>query len=157
MGQGSHWSGPLSSGPNKDAGDPNNPFNQALVQIQRSFIIPLSTTGLVTEVAFFIPPSAQISDIIVDVLTVSNAATSSTLSVGNVSSGTQYASGVDVKSAAGRIRPTFTAAQLAAMAGYTTAGVAAPNAGPVFIDITSVGQPSAGVVFITFEILQNPV
>jgi hypothetical protein len=72
-----------------------------------------------------LPASAQILDIVIDTTVVWNSGTSDTLSVGTVAGGTQYASGVDVKTAAGRQRPTFTAAQLTNMLniGANTAAV----------------------------------
>src|SRR5262249_41413304 len=148
---------PLMAGPKKDPGDTNNPDNQGSVQLTQDFTILANTTQLVTAVAFNIPPGAQITDVLIHVLTMVNSATSAPLSIGSASCGTQYVSGVNVKAATGRLTPTYTAAQLAAMAGVSTAGAAAPIAGPVFIDITSVGQPSAGVVQVTVRYLQNPV
>lgn len=96
---------------------------------------------LVQEAYFVLPVNAQIVDIIVDVLTAYNSATSATLTVGTASAGTQYASGVDAKTE-GRVRPTFTKAQLAAMddIGTTTS---------VYATVTSVGQPTAGSVRFT--------
>lgn len=96
---------------------------------------------LVQEAVFTVPVGAQIEDILVDVLTQYDSATSATLTAGTASAGTQYASGVNAKTAA-RTRPTFTAAQLAAMddVGTTTS---------VYVTITSVGQPTAGSVRVT--------
>lgn len=98
-------------------------------------------TDLVQEAVFRLPKVGQMVDIIVDVLTAYNSLTSATLTVGSASAGTQYAGGVDAKTA-GRVRPTFTAAQLAAMddIGANTS---------VYATITSVGQPTAGSVRVT--------
>lgn len=81
-----------------------------------------SNATLKSEAVFVLPRNAQIVDIVADVLTAYNPTTSTvgatsaaTLTVGSTSAGTQYAGAVDAKTA-GRARPTFTAAQLAAMA-----------------------------------------
>ena len=98
-------------------------------------------TDLVQEAVFVLPKDGQIVDVVVDVLTAYNSATSATLTVGSASAGTQYAGSVDAKTA-GRVRPTFTAAQLAAMddiEGNTS----------VYATITSVGQPTAGSARVT--------
>lgn len=98
-------------------------------------------TGLVQEAVFVLPKDGQIVDIVVDVLTAYNSATSATLTVGSASAGTQYAGAVDAKTA-GRVRPTFSAAQLAAMDdidGNTS----------VYATVTSVGQPTAGSARVT--------
>lgn len=96
---------------------------------------------LVQEAVFVLPRDGQIVDVVVDVLTAYDSATSATLTVGSASAGTQYAGSVDAKTA-GRVRPTFTAAQLAAMDdidGNTS----------VYATITSVGQPTAGSARVT--------
>ena len=96
---------------------------------------------LVQEAVFVLPKAGQLVDIVVDVLTAFNSLTSATLTVGSASGGTQYAGGVDAKTA-GRVRPTFTAAQLAAMddIGANTS---------VYATITSVGQPTEGSARVT--------
>ena len=98
-------------------------------------------TDLVQEAVFVLPKDGQIVDVVVDVLTAYNSATSATLTVGSASAGTQYAGAVDAKTA-GRVRPTFSAAQLAAMDnidGNTS----------VYATVTSVGQPTAGSARVT--------
>ena len=108
----------------------------------------LSQTALVNfdadltqEAVFTLPKSGQIVDIIVDVLTAYNSATSATITVGSASAGTQYAGAVDGKTA-GRVRPTFSAAQLAAMDDIST------NTS-VYVTATSDGQPTAGQFRVT--------
>lgn len=96
---------------------------------------------LTSEAVFVLPKDGQIVDVVVDVLTAYNSATSATLTVGSASAGTQYAGAVDAKTA-GRVRPTFSAAQLAAMDdidGNTS----------VYATVTSVGQPTAGSTRVT--------
>ena len=96
---------------------------------------------LVQEATFVLPKGGQIVDIVVDVLTAYDSATSATLTVGTASAGTQYAGAVDAKTA-GRVRPTFSAAQLAAMDGIGSNTTA-------YATVTSVGQPTAGQVRVT--------
>lgn len=103
-------------------------------------LIDFNTT-LASEAVFVLPKDGQIVDVVVDVLTAYNSATSATLTVGSASAGTQYAGAVDAKTA-GRVRPTFSAAQLAAMDdidGNTS----------VYATVTSVGQPTAGSARVT--------
>src|SRR5690349_24694115 len=89
----------------------------------------------------YLPTAAIIVDIIVDVLTAFNSATSAVLTVGTAAAGTRYAGSVNAKTA-GPVRPTFSAAQLTAMAsiGSTT---------PVVVTITPTGATSAGQVKTT--------
>jgi hypothetical protein len=96
---------------------------------------------LTQEATFVLPKDGQIVDIVVDVLTAYNSATSATLTVGSASAGTQYAGSVDAKTA-GRVRPTFSAAQLTAMDDIDTNTTA-------YATVTSVGQPTAGSVRVT--------
>lgn len=99
-------------------------------------------TGAVTG-SCYIPIGAQILDILVDTTTVWNSGTSDTLSVGTAAAGTQFASGVDVKTSAGRVRPTFTATQLTNME-----GVAAPA--ELFATVTQVGTAATtGATLVT--------
>ena len=141
----SHWSGLLLAGPNKDTGDSSNPYNQGSVALSLCAAIPLTTGILTTEVILNVPPGCQISAFDVDVLTVYNSATSATFSAGSTSAGGQYASGVNVKASSGRISiATYTAAQLAAMAGLTATGGAAPIAGPLFLRYLYTGGHTDG-------------
>ena len=96
---------------------------------------------LTSEATFVLPKGGQIVDIVVDVLTAFNSATSATLTVGTASAGTQYAGSVDAKTG-GRVRPTFSTAQLAAMDDIGTSTTA-------YATVTSVGQPTAGQVRVT--------
>lgn len=148
-----NFSGPVFAGPNKDPGDSNAPYNQGVVVLRQVANIPFNTT-LKSEVEIWVPPGAQISSFTVDVLTAFNSATSATFSAGITTGATTYASGVDVKAATGRIAVTYTAAQLAAMSGVSVLGVAAAVPGPVFLTITSVGQPTAGYVVVTVNYAQ---
>ena len=96
---------------------------------------------LVQDITFELPPYAQLISFTPDVLTAYDSATSATLSVGTASGGTQYASGINAKTA-GRAAVTVSAAQAAAMddIGTTTSVIAT---------VTSVGQPTVGLVRVT--------
>jgi len=98
-----------------------------------------STTAV--SATFTVPANSQIIDIIADVLTAFDSASTAVLSVGSAAAGTQYAGSIDAKTA-GRVRPTFSAAQLAAMddVGSSTSVVAT---------ITPTGATTAGQVRVT--------
>jgi hypothetical protein len=112
-----------------------------LLLASQSGTITQDSTNAVSR-TFKLPPNSRIVDIIVDVTTAFNSATSATLSVGTAAAGTQYAGSVDAKTAAVRIRPTFTGAQLAAMADIGTDL-------NVVATLTPVGATSAGALRVT--------
>jgi hypothetical protein len=138
------WTGPLASG-DKNAGVSGGP-NIGLAVLSQTVLIDFDAT-LVQNGTVYLPFDSQIVDIIVDVLTQYNSATSATVSVGTASGGTQYASGVNAKTGI-RVLPTFTAAQLAAMDDINTNGT-------VVATVTSVGQPTAGQVRVTYCYVQT--
>jgi hypothetical protein len=120
--------------------------NIGLAVLSQTVLINFDAT-LVQNGTVYLPNDSQIVDILVDVLTAYNSATTATLTVGTASAGTTYASGVNAKTA-GRVRPTFTAAQLAAMDDIDTNGT-------VVATVTSVGQPTAGQVRVTYLYVQT--
>lgn len=138
------FSGPLASG-DRDAGVSGG-SNIGLVMLSQTVLINRDAT-LVQSATINLPINSQIVNIACDVLTAYDSATSATLTVGTAAGGTQYASGVNARTA-GRTFPTFTAAQLAAMAntGATT---------PVVATVTSVGQPTVGQVRVTVQYVQT--
>jgi hypothetical protein len=138
-----HFSGPLASG-DIQAGAAG--VNVGLAVLSQTMLINFDAT-LVQNGTINLPVNSQIVNVICDVLTAYNSATSATLTVGTAAAGTQYASGVNAKTA-GRTIPTFTAAQLAAMDDTGT------NEG-VFATVTSVGQPTAGQVRVTVNYVQT--
>ena len=138
------FSGPLASG-DKDAGVSGG-SNIGLAVLSQTMLINFDAT-LVQNGTINLPVNSQIVNIVCDVLTAYNSATSATLTVGTASAGTQYASGVNAKTA-GRTIPTFTAAQLTNMQDTTT------NV-PVVATVTSVGQPTAGQVRVTVNYVQT--
>ena len=138
------WSGPLASG-DRNAGESGGP-NIGLVTLSQTVLINFDAT-LVQNATFNIPASSQIVDFFVDVLTAYDSATSATLSAGTASGGTQYLSGVSVKTAARRPNG-FSAAQRAAMDDVGTNRA-------VVATVTSVGQPTAGQVRVTMLYVQT--
>lgn len=144
------FSGPVRSGTLK-TGETNGPNLGYAVLEQETSITQNSTTAVSSTL--YVPVGSKIVDIIVDVLTAFNSATSAVLSVGTAPAGTQYAGSVDAKTA-GRVRPTFTAAQLAAMSNVSVLGVAAPTPAPVVVTVTPTGATSAGYVRVTIVYAQ---
>lgn len=138
------FSGPLASG-DREAGVSGG-SNIGLVMLSQTVLINRDAT-LVQSATINLPINSQIVNIACDVLTAYDSATSATLTVGTAAGGTQYASGVNARTA-GRTFPTFTAAQLAAMddIGATTSVVAT---------VTSVGQPTVGQVRVTVQYVQT--
>jgi hypothetical protein len=116
-GPGTTWSGPLISGPKKDA-DQNGPANTGLALLTQVVTLTHNGTTAVTG-TFTLPQASQIVDFHIDTTTVWNSGTSDSLTIGTAAAGTQYVSGTDV-TAAGRAAITYTAAQLAAMANVGT-------------------------------------
>jgi hypothetical protein len=136
-GYGTNFTAPLLVGTRPQSSPTTPAINDygSTVVAQQVTLVVATGTAAVTGTCY-IPIGAAILDILVDTDTVWNSGTSDTLSVGTAAAGTQYASGVDVKTSAVRIRPTFTAAQLAAMQ-----NVAAPA--ELFVTITQVGAAAS--------------
>ncbi len=143
---------PWASGTKPVVGESQSP-NLGIAQLCQFASIPFNTT-LKSEVELFLPPGAYVSAFDIDVLTAFNSGTSATFSAGITSGGTTYVSGVDCKASTGRIAPTYTAAQLAAMSNQGLTGAASPTVSPLFLTITSVGQPTAGYVQVTVKYVQ---
>lgn len=146
-----HFSGPVIAG-DLQQGETNGP-NQGYVRLSQVTNLTQNSTTAVSS-TLYIPAGSIIENIVVDVLTAFDSATSATLSVGLTAGGTEYASSVNVKAATGRIAITFTAAQLAAMSGQSIVGVAAPTTAPVVVTITPVGATTAGYVHVTLNYIQ---
>ena len=138
------FSGPLISG-DRPAGYTGGP-NLGFAVLSQTVLINFDAT-LVQNATVNLPYGSQLLNIVVDVLTQYNSATSATLTVGTASAGTTYASGVNAKTAA-RTTPTFTAAQLTSMANIGSTG-------SVVATVTSVGQPTAGQVRVTYLYVQT--
>ena len=134
----SYFQGALKSG--DGAADTSAGVGTAL--LTQTALVSFNAT-LTQGVSLTLPRGAQLVDVLVDVLTAYDSATSATITVGSAAAGTQYAGAVDGKTA-GRVRPTFSAAQLAAMANIGTNTA-------VHVTATSVGQPTAGQFRVTLQ------
>lgn len=139
------WTGPLASG-DKNPGVTGGP-NIGLVVLSQTVLITFDAT-LVQSATVNLPASSQLLEVIIDPVTQYNSATSASLTVGTAAGGTQYSSGINVKTASSRTYTAPTAAQATAMAniGTNTAVVAT---------VTSVGQPTAGQTRVTFTYVQT--
>lgn len=137
------FSGPVRSGTTREGAT----ANLGLCVLSQTALMTQNSTNVV-DATFYLPANAQILDFNFDVLTAFNSATSATLSAGTASGGTQYASSVDVKTAAGRIAPTLTATQLTNMSDVTTNTT-------LVVSITPVGATSAGSVRATVIYVQK--
>jgi len=138
------WSGPLASG-DINAGEAGGP-NIGFAVLSQTVLIDFDAT-LVQNKTTYLPFGSQIVDVIVDELVAFNSASSATLSVGTTSGGTEYVSGVNVKTT-GRKSNSYSAAQLAAMDNIGSNGT-------VVATVTSVGQPTAGQVRVTYLYVQT--
>lgn len=150
------FTGPVRSGTLKageTSGTATGP-NIGLARLNQFATLIQSGGGLVQSTTLQIPAGSRITSFEIDVLTAFDSATSATLSIGTTAGGTQYVSGINAKTA-GRAAITYTAAQLAAMAGLTTAGAASPTTAPLVITVTSVGAPTAGVVTVAVNYTQQ--
>lgn len=98
-----------------------------------------------------LPGGSQIIDILVDPLTSWNSATSASLTIGTAAAGTQFSSGIDVKAATARTRPTFTQAQLAAINSLSVSSQSVA----VHATVTVVGATSAGQTVVTYVYSQD--
>lgn len=140
----STFSGPLRAGTVREGSTANTGY---AVLSQTGTYTQNSTTAV--NVTFYLPANAQILRFLIDSLVAYDSATSATLSAGTAAAGTQYVSGVDMKAAAGRLAPTYTAAQLTNMANISTNTT-------VVVTITVVGATTAGNGRVTIEYVQKP-
>lgn len=140
---GTYMTGPIETGTGLD----NTGADTGKVILSQTRLITRAAATLVQDATFALPANAQIVDFYVDVLTAYNPTGTATLSAGLTSGGTEYLSGVSVKTAARRPN-AFSAAQLAAMddIGTNTALVAT---------VTLADQPAAGQVRVTVLYVQN--
>lgn len=132
--------GPVLTGTRADQSD----FGVAVLT-QRGTLTHNGTT--VVSSTFLLPLGSVLVDVLADTTTAWNSGTTDVLSVGTAAAGTQYASGIDVTSAA-RVRPTFTGAQLLAMQNVV-------NGGTVVATVTPTGTASAGITVVTLEYAQT--
>ena len=139
---GTYMTGPFQTGTGLD----NTGTDTGNVTLSQSGTVTFDTT-LVQSTTFKVPANSQLVDVIVDALTGYNSATSATLSAGITAGGTEYVSGVNVKTT-GRKSNSYSAAQLSAMADVNS------NTS-VVVTVTSVGQPTAGSLRVTLLYVQK--
>lgn len=132
------FSGPIKSGTQRD---PQN-SNVGTTLLVQSTIVTRDATLTQHAAPITLPANAEIVDIVVTPTVFYDSATSATLTVGTAQSGTQFASGVDVKTG-GPKRPTTTAAQAALWRDIGATNLA------LYPTVTSVGQPSVGTVTVS--------
>lgn len=162
-------SGPLLVGPNKDqvgaTGSPptSYPYNQGpVLQKQSVTLAGVSGSTATVGATLYLPSvslgggNADIVDIIVDTLTGFGAGVGATLSVGATLGATTYASNVSM-TATGRTRPTFSAAQLAAMSNQSVTGTVALQPGTVAVAIAMSGTAPTGSPFAEVTIIYSQV
>lgn len=146
------FSGPVRSGTNR-----YSPYKNVGTTVLTQQVPITFDATLVQNATFYIPAGSKIINVLVDIITAYNSATSATLSVGKTSGGTEYVSGVNAKTS-GRTTPTFTTTQLTNMQS-TPVDVAAVNGqqacSTIIATVTSVGQPTAGTGFVTVTYAQS--
>lgn len=138
-------SGPLSTFTQQTDGVHNSDQGYCVMS-QTATLVQNSTTAV--SATLYLPQNSQIVEIIADVTTAYDSATSATLSVGQTAGGTDYAGSISTKTG-GRTLPTYTAAQVAAMANITSHAA-------VVATVTVVGATSAGAVNVTVLYVQKP-
>ena len=146
-----HFSGPVMAG-TLTTGQTNGP-NQGFARLKQVANLTQNSTNAVSS-TIYIPAGSRISSFDIDVLTAFDSATSATLTIGTSAGDTTYVGSVDAKTA-GRASITFTAAQLAAMAGVTLTGSASPTVPAVVVTITPVGATTAGFVTVAINYMQQ--
>lgn len=137
-----YLTGPFQTGTGLD----NTGQDTGNVVLSQSAVITYDAT-LVQSTTFKVPANSQLVDIIVDELTAYNSATSATFSAGITAGGTEYVSGVNVKTT-GRKSNSYSATQLGNMASVG-------NNTSVIATVTSVGQPTAGSARVTLLYVQK--
>lgn len=86
-----------------------NDFGSAVVVQQMTLAVATGTAAV--SGTLYVPIGCKLLDVLVDTQVAWNSGTSDVLSLGTAAADTSYASGVSV-AATGRVRPTFSAAQL---------------------------------------------
>lgn len=166
------FSGPVRSGTFKDPQYQN--VGKAVLQQAFVLDVPALTltapNGVVTAVTLaagafnsimYLPAGSKITRIVTDVAVVVNQGTSAAVTVGSASGGTQYMSSTDVKTSAGRIEYTPTAAQITAGASTAADSAITTAAGgvatsPLYLRLTTVGTAATtGSVIVTVEYSQQ--
>jgi hypothetical protein len=144
-GPGTIFTGPLISGPQRDATGSilANAGYVSLTQV--TTIIQNSTTAVTAQIA--LPANSAITSIVPDTTVAWDSVTSATFSAGISAGDGTYVSGVSTKTA-GRGAPTYSAAQLLAMQ-----DIGATNT-TVYLTVTPVGATTAGTTTVRIHYIQ---
>lgn len=146
---GTAFDGPIISGPRRNA-DSAGPANTGLAVLTQ--VLTLTQAGADTNVSgtFTIPPHCSILGFQVDRRVAFDSATSAGLTIGTAALGTQYASSIDAKAAAGRtqapVSPTKAQMEAAEDTGTNTS---------VVCTVAVVGATSTGTITITMSYVQT--
>lgn len=146
---GTAFAGPLISGPRANVNNTGSPPNQGLAVLTQVLTLTQNGTTNVSG-TFNIPQHSSILGFQVDRRVAFDSASSAGLTIGTAALGTQYASSIDVKAAAGRtqapVSPTKAQMEAAEDTGTTEAVVAT---------IAVSGATTAGTVTITMSYVQT--
>lgn len=142
----SAWTGPIGTFTHQLDGTSSGYSDLGTAELTQVATLTQNSTTAVTAIVY-LPQNASIVDFKIDNLTVWDSGTSATLSIGTAAAGTQYVGSINGKTA-GRQAPTYTSAQLTAMANITT------SVG-VYITMTPSGATTAGITRVTVQYIQN--
>lgn len=136
-----YFTGPLEVG---TAASTDTTAGKGRVVLSQTALINFSATGTTNvDATFTLPASSQIVNFFVDTLTAWDSATSASLTIGSTAGGTEYFTGVDVKTN-GRETASNSAAQLAAMDDIGTNTT-------VYVRVAQTGATTAGQARVTLE------
>lgn len=146
---GTSFKGPVISGPRAGT-DSVGPANQGVCVLTQVLTLVQNGNGVNVSGTFTIPKHSSILGFIVDRRVAFDSVTSAGLTIGIAALGTEYASSIDAKAAAGRTQAPVspTAAQM----------LAAEDTGTnisVVCTIAVVGNTTAGTVTITMQYVQT--
>ena len=136
--------GPMGSGTIKNTAA-NGDVGYCVLTQTKTITVPV--TAVTLDTIFYLPPTAKIIDILIDLTVQSDNSSTAALTIGATSTGTTYVSSFDCKGSTGRTRPTFTAAQLIAMANIGTNTA-------VYATIVAAGTGTVGTVIVTIVYMQ---
>lgn len=145
---GTAWNGPLISG-NRRYANTNGPANTGVAVLEQNGIINQNGVGAI-DLIFAIPKHSKILGFVVDRTVAFDSATSAALTIGTASAGTQYASSIDCKAAAGR-----TQAPVSPSAAQMNAADDTGTNESVYCTLTTVGATTAGQVKIAMQYIQT--
>lgn len=123
---------------------------QSLSQYLSSPAVPFAAATVAASAIMYLPASAQVLDIVIDVTTAIVGPTAANLTIGFTAGGADFVSTVNLMTGpVVRVRPTFTNAQLLAMANVTTNTA-------IYVTLTgTVANFTAGAVLVSMEYAQN--